>query len=62
MASKPRKEQTSKKAASAASKTLRSKTASKSAKSAAASALAQSGNKKVSGKQDASIQDSVQVG
>ncbi len=54
MASSARKEQTSKKASSAAGKTLRSKSASKSAKSAAASALAQSGNKKVTGKKAAS--------
>ncbi|MBB33990.1 MAG: hypothetical protein CME88_13245 [Hirschia sp.] len=40
------KEQTSKRAASSASKTLRNPTASKSAKSAAGSALAQRGNTK----------------
>ena len=54
MPSNARKEETGKKAASAAGRTLRSKTASKKAKSAAASALAQTGNKKVTGKKAAS--------
>lgn len=43
-------ERTSKKAASAAGKTLTNPKASRSAKSAAASALAQTGNNKVTGK------------
>lgn len=46
MARKPNKEVTSKKAASAASKTLRNPDASKTAKSAAASALTQRPDKK----------------
>ena len=50
----PRSGRTGKKAASAAGKTLRSKSASKTTKRAAASDLAQVGNKKVTGKKAAS--------